>query len=314
MKIIKNIALAMLLIWVLQLGFNSCANLVKDFVLNNITISYEDKSEHILKAHRAAYGAVGLLAAIKHGKNLRKGRGEGILAGEIAYFGKKIARKRGLGLVGLAIHSLGVSMLENQILNKPLFSRYKTFLPPISLEFDIQEGFYCHFLAGSLTGIALNVLAINGIIDLNYWTITPLGLGYLVLFTEVASGNHQYFARGVSSLVDLLKESFSNMKNCYRPLDSILSGAPMFVPKEGFFDGLNIGGVITAEEGLESLSHEMIHSCQYRELAVVNLFIEKRLLKDFPVLFSQDLARILFEEICKIEEEEPLEYDVIYTK
>lgn len=309
MKIIKNFALAMLLVWIFQLGFNSCANLVKGLVFKNISIFYEDKSEHVLEAHRAAYGAVGLLAAIKHGKNLRKGRGDGILAGEIAYLGKKIARKRGFGAVGQVVHSLGASMLENQLLNKPLFSRYKVFLPPVSLEFDIQEGFSCKFLLGSLIGILVNLADLERVA---YFEPSEIDKDRLILLG----------AMGASILIDpnkFLATFLSTSNEHYSLYDSLLAGNPVFVSKtlEMNLPECNIGGVIAVEQNFNAFSHEIIHTCQYRESAIINLFIERRFIRGFPLLFSQDVFYIFYmlcEDFQELVEEEPEEYDRIYQK
>lgn len=308
---IKNFALAMLLIFVFQLGFNSCANLVKNFVLESIIVMYEDKSDNVLRMHKLFYGAIGLWAAGQNNKSLDQGLKNGELAGEIAYLGKKIARKRGLGFLGKAIHSLGVSMIENQILNKPLFSRYKTFLPPLSLEFDVQEGFNGQILLGSIGGILANVFDISRVFHMAPGR-EGIDTGYIAMLVASVFINREF----------ILKEIFSNNGNYdkpdlgyYKPLDSLLVGGPVFVFKDenAIFgmSGLNIGGIVTVGEDFWSFSHEMIHSCQYREAAIVNLLIERKFFKKFPLLFSQDLVYIFLGDLA---EKEPDEYDGIYYR
>ena len=300
MKIIKNFALAMLLIFIFQLGFNSCATLVKNFIAKNITISSEDKSEHIFRKHKIAYGAIGAWAACHNKKDIQKGYKNGVLAGEIAYLGKKIARKRGLGVVGRVVHSLGVSMLENQILNKPMFSRYKVFLPPTSLEFDIQEGFSCQFLVGSFAGILVNLVGVEN--------MNKEPERYLSLLLSVVLGRPEYLAK------ELLSKIFSGQGDHLQCRDSLLAGTPVFIFNDSRDnDGYNIGGVITVKEDFNSLSHEMTHTCQYREISIVNLLVEKKAFKDFPLLFSQDLVYILIHGLSEdLEEKETEEYDRIY--
>jgi hypothetical protein len=309
LKIIKNFALAMLLVWIFQLGFNSGVNLVKNFIFKNITVFYEDKSDNVLGAHRLFYGAIGLWAAGQNNKNLDQGLKNGELAGEIAYLGKKIARKRGLGFLGKMIHSLGVSMVENQILNKPLFSRYRTFVPPLSLELDIQEGFNGQILLGSVGGILANIFDISKVFNMVPGA-EGIDRGYIAVLVASALIRREFlFQEAFSShgTYDKLDISY------YKPLDSLLAGTPVFNFKDEDaimgMNGLNIGGVIAVNRDFYALPHEIVHSCQYREAAIVNLLIERRFFAGFPLLFSQDLISLL---VGNLREEEPYEYDVIY--
>lgn len=300
MKIIRNFALAMLLIWILQLGFNFCANSVKNFVLENIKFSYDDSNEYILEQHRLIYGITGALAAQENNRDVEKGFKNGVLAGEVAYLGKEIARKKGVGIFGKAIHSLGVSMIENIILDKPLFSRYKIFLPPASLEFDIQKGVDYKLLFGSIEGIIVSFMGINNIIDLSKVEVLT-GFDYT-----------KYYEVLIENLKHIRLKIFEQ-GGCLSFTDSLLAGGPVFVFRKDWsdkMDGINIMGIITVDD-LDVLPHEMIHSLQYREAGILNLLIEENLCPNFPVLISQDLYYFL---LLPLLEAEAYEYDRVYKR
>ncbi len=285
----------MLIVFVLQLCFNGCIDFfIKNFILKDIKLFLKDKNDDVLHAHRLIYGIIGILAASKNGKDAGKGFKNGVLAGEVAYFGKEIARKRRLGLIGKVIHSLGVSMLENQILNKPLFSRYKVYLPPSSLEFDIYKGLNCKLLAGSLLGILINLKGLENIVDLE--KVEVLNKLDYSEYKEVIEEN-----------LKCIRLNRDKSDYDLSIIDSLLSGNPVFIFKEKppKMSGINLMGIITLYD-FKILPHEITHSLQYREAGIFNLLIEENICSGLPILFSQDLAYLL---LLPLFEEEAHEYD-----
>lgn len=136
--------------------------------------------------------------------------GKGAIAGLFVYGGKEIASHNSLpfmGATGKLVHDFGVSVSDNVMQARPIFSRFRTDLGPVELEFDNSWKPSLYALPMSAIGLIANIAQGNRLdLKQSLYDLTPV---FSFRLSNEMLADPAYYAGFTRHNV------YSYCKNCY---------------------------------------------------------------------------------------------------